>query len=784
MGSGWSATTRSRALRHRGMECIMANQPKGEKTKIDNRSQLIYALTEVAELEHVLMCQYLYAAASIKGNLAELPNKKRKYHQFELLRKWKRLILRVAREEMQHLAYAQNLLVSVGGAPTFTRPNFPCSNRFYREKPSSPGVEMTLEAFSLDTINRFIRFETNHPEEIKHLDLLWAVPDPNYYETLPEFYRAVRAGFTKEMFVEVAIQYDPVDEGGESIRTPGRPPIANTVTNVEEARALLDQIILQGEGASADDPQAHLNIFRRIRAELQEEQEADPKFQPSRPVVPNPLTRMHDDIRPDTKAKITLVGKDQDGGLQYGLLQLFNGAYEVLLNWLFQLFAQQGSKEELRAIETLAFLPFMSEVIRPIMEVLTLVPRDLKKPTKALGASFEVTTNNFMVPSGSVPRRLTAERLRELRALAEKSIEGLAASKLTAAAAELRFIGTTLRLMAEEFDSRVANGWPPVPRDKEALAYSESPGRMWIGSGPPVLELDFQGWFQCRLATDPDGAQVHRGVTGNAFAIGDEPDLDRIIRLQPETATSRSHGPAIGVRVTEARLLASPLHTPTSGKPVPAFIDARLSLLGDPKFEGRNHLVSEDGEPIDPFDLLVEGAKGVRLHRRVRSDRTINDMTPVQRRGSGRYPISLVLNLAALHDNLRRMGKIASPQDYLKERVAALKADLEAAEKKDPIGREAEELRFRLEVLSQAKPGNIRWSRFFFGVEYFHTLSDAKIEAELKGIDPPFKVRLPKGDPTKDTDSKWLVNYHIGFYDTDALCAYMYGTLRVPVELT
>jgi hypothetical protein len=32
----------------------MANPPKDKATKIDNRSQLIYALTEVAELEHIL----------------------------------------------------------------------------------------------------------------------------------------------------------------------------------------------------------------------------------------------------------------------------------------------------------------------------------------------------------------------------------------------------------------------------------------------------------------------------------------------------------------------------------------------------------------------------------------------------------------------------------------------------------------------------------------------------------------------------------------------------------
>src|SRR5713101_4918345 len=114
---------------------------------IENRSQLIYALTEAAELEHLLMCQYLFAALSFKTHLRELPNAQRKFHQIELIRSWKKAILNIAREEMQHLTYVNNLLIAVGGAPYFSRPNFPSSNRFYRSGPNSPGLEMSLENF-------------------------------------------------------------------------------------------------------------------------------------------------------------------------------------------------------------------------------------------------------------------------------------------------------------------------------------------------------------------------------------------------------------------------------------------------------------------------------------------------------------------------------------------------------------------------------------------------------------------------------------------------------------
>jgi len=39
--------------------------------RIENRSQLIYLLTEAAELEHGVMCLYLFASFSIKRDVKE-----------------------------------------------------------------------------------------------------------------------------------------------------------------------------------------------------------------------------------------------------------------------------------------------------------------------------------------------------------------------------------------------------------------------------------------------------------------------------------------------------------------------------------------------------------------------------------------------------------------------------------------------------------------------------------------------------------------------------------------
>jgi Ferritin-like len=132
-------------------------QPSKDRYVIEDRSQLIYALTEAAALEHVLMCQYLFAGASLKTHVSELGSSPRRYHQIELIRYWKRKLFEIAREEMQHLSMAMNLLVAVGGSPTFQRPNFPNINLYYKEKlPDGTirGLEMSLEKLK---INRFVR---------------------------------------------------------------------------------------------------------------------------------------------------------------------------------------------------------------------------------------------------------------------------------------------------------------------------------------------------------------------------------------------------------------------------------------------------------------------------------------------------------------------------------------------------------------------------------------------------------------------------------------------------
>src|SRR6185503_3047945 len=70
-----------------------------------------------------------------------------------------------------------------------------------------------------------------------------------------------------------------------------------------------------------------------------------------------------------------------------------------------------------------------------------------------------------------------------------------------------------------------------------------------IGDHSVTIELAFAGFFECRLATDPDPFDELRGTSGWTFALPGEPNLDRIIRFQPTGAVLRWGGPAVGVAV-------------------------------------------------------------------------------------------------------------------------------------------------------------------------------------------------------------------------------------------
>ena len=116
-----------------------------------------------------------------------------------------------------------------------------------------------------------------------------------------------------------------------------------------------------------------------------------------------------------------------------------------------------------------------------------------------------------------------------------------------------------------------------------------------------LLEIHFEGYFMCRIATDPDPSNEHRGMSGYTMALPRETRLDQIIRLQVDEEFARKNaraplhelGKEIGVRVVDARFDGA-----TYAPAAAALKDARVELLGKnqpfadgPVFESRNNIV-------------------------------------------------------------------------------------------------------------------------------------------------------------------------------------------------
>jgi hypothetical protein len=262
-----------------------------------------------------------------------------------------------------------------------------------------------------------------------------------------------------------------------------------------------------------------------------------------------------------------------------------------------------------------------------------------------------------------------------------------------------------------------------------------------------LLDLVFEGWAQCRLATDPDPSDEPRGVSGWTFAVAGEPDLDRVLRLQPDGATERSPGPAIGVRVTNAQP-GTPLH------------DARILLLDNPVFDGRNGLANEDTrEPIVPIHLRVEG-DGVAIQRR--------HLDP-----SGRPLSTLPVGLTAPPPQAAQNIGVATPPDrtrFRNKRAEALRTALRSAT--SDIEKAALKRRLRPFDEEEADPSSPSIQTQMLGValkyEYTLTNSDGLIEDPSSTLGP------------LDHRSPWQLGLTVGIWDADALCAWIHGTLHIP----
>jgi hypothetical protein len=463
--------------------------------------------------------------------------------------------------------------------------------------------------------------------------------------------------------------------------------------------------------------------------------------------------------------------------------------------------------------------------------------------------------------------RLALQTLTEVAAWAVASkplvdaAEGLDDNTRTMMSARLEELGL-LREFEKEFPYRNAGGYSDRSPDLTytqlhpgGADFEETPTMSGTEPGTPLFErslllrVRFAGWGQVQLATDPDPTFDEVGVTGTHMLHAADGDrrFDRSLVWDVDADPSitirrgpRDGLPRPGVQVVDTTICVAPAAAQGGYAPlevlnssgavqttglqqdvdVTGVLDV-LTLSPDtvgpasvtlhpkdgvrPFLNGLNHVVSQDGEAIDPFVLAVRthtaGSRDTVLEREAYDGdgSAFLDMSPLQRLDTGRRPTGFdtVGNLPdwvrpVLPEDVRELASMADlPAAWLSRRAEVLGRDLghhldvtDAAWTQGSVD-EAVSLAERLALINVPKGTTRAWLGVL--LHYGHTVSGTIREDRggplLEAIHARTGIPLQVARAGRDApNGRWLARYTMGVMDTDSLRNLVYGELLLPLS--
>ena len=475
---------------------------------IEHREALIYMLCEAAELEHGIMCQYLFAAFSLKQTAGEGLSER----EFEAVQRWRKQISHVATQEMLHLALVQNILSAIGAAPHLVRPNLPAPAVHY-----PAGVHLALMPFGEQALRHFMFLERPEGMELEDADGMAAiglaapmlserdiVPRGQDFATVGHLYRSIEAGLDR-----LSAKH------GEDWLFVGPPRAQATeaqfgwpelvpVTDLASARRAVDEILEQGEGPRGHWRDAHFGQFVAILDEYTQLHEANPDFDPVRPVLPANVRR------PERDVEMPLISDP----LTARVTDLFNVSYEILLQIFERFFAHTEETDAQLKVLADATVDLMVRVIKPVGDLITTLPVGPDHPGKMAGPSFELFyESDYLMPHQEAAWALLAERLDEAGWLCDAIRTGRGtsiAAQLEPALDALRQVSRSLalHLPAGSPHARLAAMTAPLaPSELDALIQqaSDLAARVpdgWSGADGTGNELGDLFWLAHSIVTD------------------------------------------------------------------------------------------------------------------------------------------------------------------------------------------------------------------------------------------------------------------------------------------
>ena len=378
--------------------------PAAPATPVRSRSHLLTLLTEACELEHGLLCSYLYAAFSLKQELSEGGMT---WRQQQKVRRWAAQIYAVAAEEMLHLAQAWNMLAAIGGTPYYSRPNFPQPATYY-----DLNLPLALTPFSEHTLKRFIMYELPSHESPEKMAAKLGIPadraPTSSNLTVGELYGLILSGFETIPAAELIVG-DPARQVDESVID--FPDIIR-VTGPASARAAVEMITGQGEGTSAGDRNCHFGMFLGVLEDYQAELVADGAgFAPVRHVADNPITWLRGYAGGQGSSLIA-------DSYTRDVADYFNNIYGLMLRMLQFVFSNSTEISDVLKRFAKSAIVVMPTVLKPLGEALAVLPMAAGHPQCA-GAPFGFGRHVSLPVEPAVADRLVRERLAELLAEGE-----------------------------------------------------------------------------------------------------------------------------------------------------------------------------------------------------------------------------------------------------------------------------------------------------------------------------------------------------------------------------
>ncbi|MFL5642236.1 MAG: ferritin-like domain-containing protein [Chloroflexota bacterium] len=399
------------------LNVLEVRRGKGDPARggLEHREALIYTLGKAAELEHLIMLQYLFAAFSLKQTAAEGLSA----DGLAAVGRWRKTLLEIAEQEMLHMALAQNLLTAVGAAPRLARPNFPMPAYSY-----PAGVRIELLPCNEAALRHFAFLERPEGMDVEDAEGFAAieqavalphdpaddiVPQLQEFDTIGQLYRSIQAGleYLSERLGPERLFVGPPD--AQATEEHFRWPELVAVTDLESAKRAIDTIVEQGEGARGEWRDAHFGRLLGILDEYLAFKRADPSFEPSRPVV---AANVRQQATGMAMPLITDPGTTR-------CMDLLNVTYEVLLQLLSRYFAHTDeTPEQLQVLADIS-VGLMYTAIKPLGTVATTLPVGSHMPGMTAGPGFELFYQvDYLLPHREAAWVLMEERLRDAAAFA------------------------------------------------------------------------------------------------------------------------------------------------------------------------------------------------------------------------------------------------------------------------------------------------------------------------------------------------------------------------------